>query len=338
MKNSVIKIIGKITARFFITLLVIIISLLIFTLGCISIVFKGPSTYARDLLVISSLETSALKFLPYWYFSEDEVDAIIKANTMTETLEITDQSLVKVPDKKTVEEIPPEEELKVVDISGTGYKGKLLIIKDPSRVALSIPDSYGSNCRGLSIAELAEKENAVAAINAGGFADENGMGSGGQPLGLVIKGGKVAYDNGGSSVVIGFDTDNKLVVGNMTRQQAEEKNLRDACTFGPVFIVNGKRVDTIGSASGVNPRTCIGQTADGTVLMLTIDGRQASSLGATYADCIDILEEYGAVNAANLDGGSSTVLYYNGEIVNVCASVYGPRDLPTAFIVKQKEE
>ena len=69
------------------------------------------------------------------------------------------------------------------------------------------------------------------------------------------------------------------------------------------------------------------------MLLLTIDGRQATSIGATYEDCINILEEYGAVNAANLDGGSSTVMYYNGEIINVSASVYGPRKLPSAFVV-----
>lgn len=89
-----------------------------------------------------------------------------------------------------------------------------------------------------------------------------------------------------------------------------------------------------GSGGGLNPRTVLGQRADGAVLMLVIDGRQAHSIGATYKDCIDVMLEYGAVNAANLDGGSSSMLVYNGEVQNVCASLYGSRPLPTAFVVK----
>jgi exopolysaccharide biosynthesis protein len=54
----------------------------------------------------------------------------------------------------------------------------------------------------------------------------------------------------------------------MSGEEAIQKNIRDACSFGPVLIVNGKRSETVGTGSGINPRTCIGQTADGTVLSL----------------------------------------------------------------------
>jgi exopolysaccharide biosynthesis protein len=69
-------------------------------------------------------------------------------------------------------------------------------------------------------------------------------------------------------------------------------------------------------------------------LLLVIDGRQPHSLGATYKDCIDVMLAHGAVNAGNLDGGSSTAMYYNGEIVNSCVALTGSRWIPTAFIVK----
>ena len=93
-------------------------------------------------------------------------------------------------------------------------------------------------------------------------------------------------------------------------------------------------MEVSGTSGGINPRTVIGQRADGAVLLLVIDGRQAHSLGATYKDCINVMLEHGAVNAGNLDGGSSTVLFYNGEIVNNCAALTGSRWIPTAFIVK----
>lgn len=112
-----------------------------------------------------------------------------------------------------------------------------------------------------------------------------------------------------------------------------ERGLRDALSFGPAFIINGEAAEISGTGGGLNPRTVIGQRADGAVLLLVIDGRQPQSLGATYQDCIQVMQEWGAVNAANLDGGSSTQMIYQGETVNVSASLYGPRNIPTAFVV-----
>ena len=98
------------------------------------------------------------------------------------------------------------------------------------------------------------------------------------------------------------------------------------------LIINGE-VQSKNLGGGVNPRTGIGQCADGSVLLLVLDGRSINTLGATMQDVADIMLEYGAVNAGNLDGGSSSVMVYDGEIINNCAPVTGPRNIPTAFIV-----
>ena len=108
-----------------------------------------------------------------------------------------------------------------------------------------------------------------------------------------------------------------------------------AVSLGPALIIYGK-VQSFESdlISGLNPRTAIGQRIDGAVLMLVVDGRRMNSLGATYGDLADIMLDFGAVNASNLDGGSSTLMIYEGEVMNVCASVTGPRALPTTFLVR----
>lgn len=325
---------GRIVGRIFIVLGLVILFLLFFILGTITVVFRGPSETAKGLLATTLMETSAMKFVPRMYFSEEEVDLLLKKNSAVAVNEITDTSLVVIEKKEeSSEEIKPEENIEIIDISSSTYKGKLMIVKDPSKVKVSVSAENFGDGKGMKIDEHVEKEGAIAGVNAGGFADENGMGNGGQPLGLVIKDGRVVSGLETYSCVIGFDYEDKLVVGSMKGTEAVERGLRDAVSFGPVYIVNGKRSEVIGTGGGVNPRTCIGQRADGAVLLLTIDGRQATSLGATHSDCIDILEEYGAVNAANLDGGSSTSMYYDGEIQNVPATVYGPRDIPTAFVV-----
>ncbi len=325
---------GRIVGRIFIVLGLVILFLLFFILGTITVVFRGPSETAKGLLATTLMETSAMKFVPRMYFSEEEVELLLKKNSAVAVNEITDTSLVVIEKKEeSSEEIKPEENIEIIDISSSTYKGKLMIVKDPSKVKVSVSAENFGDGKGMKIDEHVEKEGAIAGVNAGGFADENGMGNGGQPLGLVIKDGRVVSGLETYSCVIGLDKHDKLVVGSMKGTEAVERGLRDAVSFGPVYIVNGKRSEVIGTGGGVNPRTCIGQRADGAVLLLTIDGRQATSLGATHSDCIDILEEYGAVNAANLDGGSSTSMYYDGEIQNVPATVYGPRDIPTAFVV-----
>ena len=111
----------------------------------------------------------------------------------------------------------------------------------------------------------------------------------------------------------------------------KEKNIQYGVGFGPVLVANGEPAGTF--TSGVNPRTGIGQRSDGAILMLVIDGRQVSSLGATYQDMTEVFLSYGAVNACNLDGGSSSMMWYQGDYINNCASVVGIRPVPTTFLV-----
>ncbi len=130
----------------------------------------------------------------------------------------------------------------------------------------------------------------------------------------------------------------KLVLGNMNAAKAKELNIRDCVSIsnhiGPFLIVNGEAQDIVGIAGGTNPRTAIGQTADGKILLLAVDGRQPNSIGATFSDLQDIMAQYGAVNASTMDGGTSTQMYYDGEVINVPYSPTGPRSCPTAFLIK----
>ena len=107
------------------------------------------------------------------------------------------------------------------------------------------------------------------------------------------------------------------------------------------LISNGEAREFKGSGSGANPRTAIGQRADGAILLLVTDGRGASShLGATASDLIGIMQEYGAVNAANLDGGSSSAMYYNGGYEMTSVTLYYSTSswrLPTAFVVEGRD-
>ena len=292
---------------------VVLLSLVILLLGVIVVVCKGPSPTARDLFVTSVTETSAMDFLARICFTQSEVDEILARNAVVAGGSVTQLSGFEQSDKDV-----PKDTIELVDVSGPTFKGKMLIVHDPSRVKVAAAPEFSSSADGRTVEEFVEEEGAIAGINAGGFVDTGGAGTGGLPIGLVIKDGELLYGD----------------LGTLTGQECLDRGIRDAVSFGPAFIVDGQAMEVTGSGGGLNPRTVLGQRADGAVLMLVIDGRQPHSLGATYKDCIDVMLEYGAVNAGNLDGGSSTILLYDGEVRNVCASLYGPRNLPTAFIVK----
>lgn len=333
-KNNKSRLIKRIALSIFTALFVIVLGLL----GVIYILEFGPSNTARNLFVNSAMESSAGKFMATMFLSDEKIAQIRKDNSVVASDDITDTSLINIGTNETDTadgDDNDEDGIQIIDISNDTYKGKMMIVKDPSRVTVGISGQYGASYSGKTVMDMAMNYDAVAAVNGGGFEDNNGVGNGGTPIGLVISDGELKYGSAGSSYeVIGFDNNNNLVVGKMTASEALSRGVRDALSFGPILIVNGQASQVNGSGSGLNPRTAIGQRADGAILLLVIDGRQVNSLGASYADVIDVMLEYGAVNAANLDGGSSSLMYYKGEYINSCASLYGPRNMPTSIIVR----
>lgn len=325
-KNRICRIALKIGGVF----LVFLFSAAVLLCGAINIICTGPFPTARELFVVSVNETSALKFLSRIYFSEEEVAAILKSNAVLPPDEITN---ITTP----FETRPPiinTPDLEIIDLSGYPFKGKVMIIQDPARVSLATIPKFGPTQSGKKIVQLVKDSGAIAGINAGGFADTGGIGRGGQPLGLLIQDGVILSGSLSTHCnIIGLSNEHRLVVGAMTGKDALDLGVRDAVHFEPTLIVNGIPAEINGTGGGVNPRTCIGQRADGAILFLVIDGRQPHSIGATLQDCLAIMREYGAVNAACLDGGSSSEMVYQGEIINICSSLYGPRAQPSAFVV-----
>ena len=328
-----------------------IVLILVAALGAGHVAFKGPSQSLGDLLTVTMLETSALKFVPRIYYSKDEVSTIVARNEVGGLDSETDTDMIVIagptpePGSAAALQATPkptnllfsEDGIEIFDVQGATYNGWMMVVQDPSRVITGVCRENFSSKPGLELYEIAQRYDAVAAVNGGGFSDSGGVGNGGRPIGLVISEGKLlnkSTSDEDHNTVVGFNRDNKLIIGKMTSSEAQEKGIRDALSFGPALVVNGKGAEVRGSSSGLNPRTAIGQRADGAVLMLVIDGRQASSLGATYADLISVLLEYGAVNACNLDGGSSSLMYYKGEYLNRGVILTGSRKMPTGFVVR----
>lgn len=332
---------GRIIRRILCVLLTTLLLLCAFLYGVIWVICRGPSETARDLFVRSVRETSAIGFLADLVLSPEEIEAI---ETRQDTAPVeTDVSLIEIAAPAESDDGPVPDAWGYVDedgdglilvpVAGESYTGFMLIVLDPKRVVLGYsPEDFGR--RGYTVAQFGEKYGAVAAINGGGFDDPGGMGNGSIPEHLVVKDGVIyCGDRGIGTGFGGIDDQGIFHVGLTSRAEIEEKHIQQGCGYGPILVANGEAMDMDALTSGLNPRTAIGQRSDGAILMLVIDGRRATSLGASYRDEAEQMLAFGAVNATNLDGGSSSLMWMNGKYLNNTAAVIGVREIPTSFLV-----
>ncbi len=357
----------RIARRTLLVLVTIVLAVAIAAVLFLNAIFNGPSESARNTLTMSMLESSGMKWFPGLFIGQDTVNQI--ANGGSEEFEelpdsISDNSLIKIDSTSSLGGNTDEwkdhpDGIRIEEFAGATYTAHIMIIRDPSQVYMATsPLPFSETTDGLRINQAMEQEGAIAAINGGSFIDNK---SSGIPQGLVISKGDVVWNQGrfnpNSTATenldgfVGFNQDNILVVAEkMTKSQSQELGIRDGCGFGPVLILNGQVNERAYNAnSGYNPRTAIGQRADGAIIFLCIDGRQAGSLGGSYRDIIDIMVKYGAVNACNLDGGSSTLMLYRdtyglygeaGEVQminNYSLLQEQPRKMPTFFMVRPAE-
>jgi exopolysaccharide biosynthesis protein len=231
-----------------------------------------------------------------------------------------------------------EQGIVVSKVVGESYVGKIMLIDDPSRVYLGVSDRLGY--KGRFILDLLAANDAIAGINASGFPDADGHGQGERADSKFRSNFEDYCSYNYTQLTFGFNTENKLVLGMIPSREWDDYNLRDCCQFGPALVVDGEQMVYESAGYGLHPRTAVGQRADGVVMFLVIDGRQIGySIGATMGECAKIMLEYNAVSAAACDGGSSSVLAYDGELLTVPSTKSGRttgRFLPDAWLVKRK--
>lgn len=337
------KILGKVFAFVGVTVGMVFVCLLL----TITLICHGPSNSAKELFATTILETGQLKFLANVFLSKDEIEGIVSKNSLQDMNVEIDENLIKTNIDKT------KELIEIHEVNGNNFEGKMMVVNDPSKISLATTYPWGEYGKELGV--LTEDAGAIAGVNGGIYYSSGNKG--GRPLGVTVSNGEIQDISLGlvGLYLIGFDENNLLRIvslDGMNKAQVEEliktEKIRDAVAFQEEssdknnhfvkLIINGEKRELNGMGSGANPRTAIGQRKDGSVLILVTDGRGKNGhLGATASDIIDIMAEYGAVNAANLDGGSSSSLYYNHEYLMTSVTFYYANSswrLPTAFVVK----
>ena len=361
MGKKIANIVGRVLLVVLVTVIMLVGTLFIM----IKRICSDSSPAARNLFISTVLESGQMKFLASWFCTEEQINEVIDANKMESMDSEIDSSLITITNNSNepsvdnngeVEEFD-ENGIRIEEISGRSFFGKMLIIKDPSQV--KVGTTYPWSDYGKELDQIVSDAGAVAGVNGGLYVSAGNRG--GSPLGVVVQDGKITYNSPSSLsglYLIGLNNDNLLVIKDidgMSSQEFEnyvkEAGIRDAVAFQEEssdsnnhfvsLIINNEARKLKGQGSGANPRTAIGQRADGAILLLVTDGRGASGhLGATASDLIAVMQEYGAVNAANLDGGSSSTMVYNGEYEMTSVTFYYQNSswkLPTAFVVMPKQ-
>lgn len=312
---------------------------------CVLFLMYGPYNGFREWYITTAMTTMNHQYLATWFYSDYTINDVMSRNKMVEIDAITDPTLITTTastanytyptnyaneyEKAILEKDPNHPEYKIIPIKGKTYTGYMAIVYDPSSIQTLVTNKLKKE--GQYLTDMANDAGATVAINGGVFtgiassseelnAQELAYGgSGGSPMGITIQNGEVISNTAYTGVggLIGFTEDNTLVLGKMTLKKAQQLKIRDALTCGPFLIINGKSSTVVGNGGwGTAPRTAIGQRKDGIVLMLTLDGRRATMPGATMSDLLEIMKNYGAYNASALDGGTSTAMVENGNLVN----------------------
>lgn len=305
---------------------------------CIYLLY-GPNDTFRTWLISTAMATKDHRYLCQWLYSDKEIDKVLKSNYIVEVNEETNTDLIKMEEEVTYENEYEEQILKrnendkykIIELKINDQKAYLAVIYDPSKLKVAVTTALGNY--GQYVTTMAEKNKAILAVNGGGFYDPGNNSTGGMPTGVTIKDGKIITDNNYSSYtqsggLIGITYDNKLVmIKNATGRKAIEMGVRDGVSWGPFLITNGKRAFIKGNGGwGYAARTAIGQRSDGIILLLVVNSNSTRTKGADMIDLTDIMEKYGAINAANLDGGTSSVMVLPKnealKYINSCTTSY----------------
>ncbi|MBP3503119.1 MAG: phosphodiester glycosidase family protein [Clostridia bacterium] len=295
----------------------------------------GPMSGFRNWYITTAMTTMHHQYLATWFYSAETINEVLSNNKVIEVDGITDTSQIIISEgsqnnendtnqnyaneyeRAVLEKDSKHPDYKLIDIKEKNYEGYLAVVYDASKIHTLVTEKL--NRSGQYVTTMAKNKKAVLAINGGGFEDLNHNSTGGTPLGLTFANGKLITNRpySGPGGLIGFDENDKLILGKMSAEKAKSMKIRDAVTCGPFLIINGKSSEVLGNGGwGTAPRTAIGQRKDGIVLMLVVDGRRVGMPGADMDDLIEIMERYGAYNASALDGGTSSVMVENYELIN----------------------
>lgn len=221
------------------------------------------------------------------------------------------------------------EGITLIRVEFPGSRGVMAICKDTSRLSLCAADTLG--VIGQTVGRICEANDGILGITGSAFIDPEGAGNGGELSGMMVCSGETYGSPLGDSYKrLELRDDNKMYIVDSYSDLGD--GTRDACEFMPAVIIDGEIMSS--NWNSPNPRAILGQSSRLETMMVVAEGRLIDSPGCGVEDIAEVMQQYGCVQAMNLDGGTSAIMYYKGETITRCSNQNLPdgRTLPSAWV------
>ena len=199
----------------------------------------GPISYFRNLLITTAMTTKSHHYLAYTLYNKSTIEKVLKSNYVIEDDNNSDSD-IEFDTVETYDSIYDEQILKrdsnelykIIPLTGSGYKGNMVVIYDSKRIKLVSSKYLGT--RGQTLTTLSKENGAIIGMNASGFVDLDGHGTGGAPTGQVIQDGKLIFTGGSTGHgggLAGFNSEGVLVLTRDNAYTAIKNGIVDAVEF-----------------------------------------------------------------------------------------------------------
>ena len=271
----------------------------------------APAESAQSVLTAEEPAAATVSVLSAG--TEDGADPVI-----TDTSYITDELTVELETYRW-----NDTDIYVADVT----------FSDPAALKTAFSEgSYGRNVTAAT-SETAQSVGAILAVNGDNY--------GARESGYVIRGGVLYRDKAAKNqedLVIWADGSFSIVnESEVTAQELLDRGAQEVFSFGPGLLSEGEITvsadEEVGRARASNPRTAIGLGENGHLVLVVSDGRTAQSEGLSLYELAEFLRSLGVETAYNLDGGGSSTMIFNGQVVNTPTSGHGVKERAVTDII-----
>ena len=278
---------------------------------------KSLRTLLTAGYTILLLGTSTLAVLDTLFISKSYTKFSNETTTTSQSASSSNTSTVTVNTATAYEDDTKAISIETYERNSTQIHVATVTIKGDASIKTALADeTYGRNVKAKT-STTAQSVNAVLAVNGDYY--------GARDAGYVIRNGQLlrsdSQDANQEDLVIYQDGSFEIIrEGDITAQELVDKGAVQVLSFGPALIENSQVAvdssDEVGKAMASNPRTAIGIIDDKHYVLVVSDGRTDESKGLSLKELADFMKELKVTTAYNLDGGGSSTMYFNGQIIN----------------------
>ncbi len=280
---------------------------------------KGKSlrkalTLAYTILLVG---TSGLAVLDTLFISKSYTKFSNETTTTSQSASSSSTGTATVNTATAYEDDNKAISIETYERNSTQIHVATVTVKGDASIKTALADeTYGRNVKAKT-STTAQSVNAILAVNGDYY--------GARDAGYVIRNGQLlrsdSQDANQEDLVIYQDGSFEIIrEGDITAQELLNKGAVQVLSFGPALIENSQvavdSADEVGKAMASNPRTAIGIIDDKHYVLVVSDGRTNESKGLSLKELADFMKELKVTTAYNLDGGGSSTMYFNGQIIN----------------------